>query len=53
MKIWVVYQWDRFDHTEFDRKYFLHQRKAMEYYEASKENYPYGKWDWDEIEVED
>ena len=53
MKIDVVYWWDRFDYTEYGRKYFLHQRKAMEYYEASKENNPQGDWDWDEIEVED
>ena len=53
MKIWVVYQWDRFDHTEYGRRYFLSQEKAMNYYEKSKEDYPRGIWEWDEIEVED
>ena len=53
MKIWVVYQWDRFDHTEYGRRYFLSQEKAMNYYEKGKEDYPRGIWDWDEIEVED
>ena len=53
MKIWVVYQWDRFDHTEYGRRYFLSQEKAMAYYEKSKERDPKGYWEWDEIEVED
>ena len=53
MKIWVVYQWDSYDCFEYGRKYFLHQRKAMEYYEESKENDPRGGWDWEEIETED
>ena len=53
MKVYVVYWWDRFDHTEYGRRYFLSQEKAMNYYEKSKEDYPRGIWDWDEIEVED
>ena len=53
MKIWVVYQWDCFYRTEYGRRYFLSQEKAMAYYEKSKENDPYGDWDWDEIETED
>ena len=53
MKIWVVYQWDHFDPTEYGRRYFLSQEKAMDYYEKSKERYPKGYWDWEEIETED
>ena len=53
MKIWVVYQWDRFDRTEYGRRYFLSQEKAMDYYEKSKERDPKGYWDWEEIETED
>ena len=53
MKIWVVYQWDRFDHTEYGRRYFLSQEKAMQYYEKSKEGDPHVDWDWDEIDVEE
>lgn len=53
MKIWVVYQRDRWYHTEYGRRYFLSQEEAMNYYEKSKEDDPRGSWDWDEIEVED
>ena len=55
MKIWIVYQWDRFDHTEYGRRYFLSQEKAMEYYEKRKAEAKPGTtpWDWDEIETED
>ena len=53
MKIWVVYQLDRWDYTEYGRRYFLSQEKAMQYYEKSKEDYPRGIWDWDEIDVEE
>lgn len=51
MKIYVVYWWDYWDHT--DRRYFLNQEKAMQYYEKSKEGDPHVDWDWDEIDVED
>ena len=53
MKILVVYQWDRFDYTEYGRRYFLSQEKAMAYYEKNKERDSKGYWDWDEIDVED
>ena len=53
MKIWVVYQLGRWDYDEYGHRYFLSQEKAMNYYEKSKEDYPRGIWDWDEIEVED
>ena len=53
MKVYVVYWWDTWDHTECDRRYFLNQEKAMQYYEKSKEGDPHVDWDWDEIEVED
>lgn len=53
MKVYVVYMWDRWEHTEYGRRYFLSQEKAMNYYEKSKEDGPRGSWDWDEIEVED
>ena len=53
MKIWVVYRWDHWDRTEYDRRYFLNQEKATQYYENNKESYPYGIWNLDEIEVED
>ena len=53
MKVYVVYWWDRFDHTEHGRGYFLSQEKAMVYYEKSKERDPKGYWDWEEIETED
>ena len=51
MKVYVVYWWDRWDCTERDRRYFLNQEKAMQYYEKSKEGDPHV--DWDEIDVED
>ena len=50
MKVYVVYYWDN---TECDRRYFLNQEKAMQYYEKSKEGDPHVSWDWDEIDVED
>ena len=53
MKVYVVYWWDYWDHTQCDRRYFLNQEKAMQYYEKSKEGDPHVDWDWDEIEVED
>ena len=53
MKVYVVYWWDRFDHAEHGRRYFLSQEKAMAYYEKSKEGDPHVRWDWDEIETED
>ena len=53
MKVYVVYCRDHWDMTEYGRRYFLSQEKAMNYYEKSKEDYPYEIWDWDEIEVED
>ena len=53
MKVYVVYWWDHWDHTECGRRYFLNQEKAMQYYEKSKEGDPRVDWDWDEIEVED
>ena len=53
MKVYVVYWWDYWDHTECGRRYFLNQEKAMQYYEKSKERDPKGYWDWDEIDVED
>ena len=54
MKVYVVYQWDHWDNTECDRRYFLNQEKAMQYYyEKSKEDHPHVIWDWDEIETED
>ena len=53
MKIWVVYRWDRWNHTEYGRKYFLDQDRAMRYYEGNKENDLDGSWDWDEIKTED
>ncbi len=53
MKIWIVYQLDRFDYNEYGRRYFLSQEKAMAYYEKSKECDPKGCWDYEEIETED
>ena len=53
MKVYVVYWWDYWDCTERDRRYFLNQEKAMQYYEKSKEGDPHVDWDWDEIDVED
>ena len=53
MKVYVVYWWDYWDNTECDRRYFLNQEKAMQYYEKSKEGDPHVSWDWDEIYVED
>ena len=53
MKVYVVYRWDHWDMTEYDRRYFLNQEKAMQYYEKSKEGDPHVSWDWDEIDVED
>ena len=53
MKAYVVYMSDRWDMTERGHRYFLSQEKAMNYYEKSKEDYPRGIWDWDEIDVED
>ena len=53
MKVYVVYMWDHWDMTEYGRRYFLSQEKAMNYYEKSKEEYSRGIWDWDEIDVED
>ena len=38
MKIYVVYWWDRFDHTEHGRRYFLSQEKAMAYSNNSNNN---------------
>ena len=53
MKVYVVYWWDHWDNNECDRRYFLNQEKAMQYYEKSKEGDPHIAWDWDEIDVED
>ena len=53
MKVYVVYWWYYWDNTECDRRYFLNQEKAMQYYEKSKEGDPHACWDWDEIDVED
>ena len=53
MKVYVVFWWDRWDHTEYGRRYFLSQEKAMAYYEKSKGRDSKGYLDWEEIETED
>ena len=44
MKVYVVYWWDHWDNTECDRRYFLSQERAMNYYEKSKEGDPHVNW---------
>ena len=53
MKVYVVYWWDHLDSSEYDRRYFLNQEKAMQYCDKRKEGDPHVIWDWDEIDVED
>lgn len=52
MKLYVVYQWGRFDNVEYNRKYFCNQENAMKYYKDRPSDC-YDSWDWDEIETED
>ncbi len=53
MKFYMVYCWDRFDHGEYCKTYFLNRSNADAYLEKMKIEEPYSYWELDEIYTED